>query len=72
MYRTLFAIALALPIASPAAAKVVTKSVEYEHDGKKLAGFFAWDDAREGKRPGEKAGQFPQPSLRDWIPSCPP
>ncbi|HUG90689.1 MAG TPA: dienelactone hydrolase family protein [Planctomycetaceae bacterium] len=33
-------------------AAVQTKTVDYEHDGATLQGFFAWDDAVEGKRPG--------------------
>src|SRR5512145_84471 len=36
----------------PAHAKVVTKVVEYAHDGVVLEGFLAYDDAISGKRPG--------------------
>jgi dienelactone hydrolase len=33
-------------------AKVVSKIVEYDHEGVTLEGYLAWDDAFEGKRPG--------------------
>lgn len=33
-------------------AAVQTKVVEYEHEGVKLKGFLAWDDAAQGKQPG--------------------
>lgn len=33
-------------------AAVQTKEVEYTYAGQKLKGFFAWDDAVAGKRPG--------------------
>jgi dienelactone hydrolase len=33
-------------------AKVVARAVAYEHDGVKLEGWLAYDDAAEGKRPG--------------------
>jgi dienelactone hydrolase len=33
-------------------AKVQTKSIEYSHRDLKLEGFYAWDDAVKGKRPG--------------------
>jgi dienelactone hydrolase len=35
-----------------ARAAVQTKTVDYEHAGTKLQGFFAWDDSIEGQRPG--------------------
>jgi dienelactone hydrolase len=35
-----------------ARAEVKTKTVAYEHDGVKLKGYLAWDDAAKGKRPG--------------------
>lgn len=44
-------IALAL-LASTAHGKVVTKTVTYKDAGTELIGFFAWDDAKTGKRPG--------------------
>jgi dienelactone hydrolase len=48
---TVFAVLLA---ANAATAKVVTKSVVYEHAGTKLEGFLAYDDAKtaKGKLPG--------------------
>jgi dienelactone hydrolase len=33
-------------------AKVVNKTVEYEHEGTVLEGYLAWDDAVTGPRPG--------------------
>ena len=46
--------AAALLLAGTASAKVVTKSVAYEHAGVKLEGFLAYDDAKtaKGKLPG--------------------
>jgi len=46
--------AAALLAANPATAKVVTKTVVYEHAGTKLEGFLAYDDAKaaKGKLPG--------------------
>lgn len=38
--------------ALPVGAEIVSKSVEYEHDGVTLEGFHAYDDEIEGKRPG--------------------
>lgn len=32
--------------------EIVTETIEYEHDGVKLAGYLAYDDKLEGKRPG--------------------
>ena len=37
---------------APGRAEVRTKWIEYDHDDVRLAGYFAWDDAIEGKRPG--------------------
>jgi dienelactone hydrolase len=47
-------IAAALAVAWPglAAAKIVTRNVEYTHAGVVLEGFLAYDDAASGKRPG--------------------
>ena len=40
-------------LGAPAAdAKIVKKTVEYEHDGVVLEGYLAWDDAVDGPRPG--------------------
>lgn len=33
-------------------AKVVTKEISYQQDGKTLKGYLAWDDAAKGARPG--------------------
>jgi dienelactone hydrolase len=44
--------AAAVLAAGAAPAAVVTKTVEYEHDGTKLKGFLAYDDATKDKRPG--------------------
>ncbi|HET8540396.1 MAG TPA: dienelactone hydrolase family protein [Anaeromyxobacter sp.] len=52
MTRTLIAALAAAALATPAAAKVKTKQIEYEAGGTKLQGFLAWDDAAKGKRPG--------------------
>jgi dienelactone hydrolase len=41
-----------LVLAAPAAAKVVTKTVEYKQGEQVLEGFLAYDDAAKGKRPG--------------------
>jgi len=38
--------------ASPARAEVVTRTVEYTHEGTTFKGYLAYDDAAEGKRPG--------------------
>jgi dienelactone hydrolase len=38
-------------IASTVQAKVVTKTVSYQHDGANLEGFLAYDDSIQGKRP---------------------
>ena len=35
-----------------AEAKVVTKTIAYDHDGQKLQGYLAYDDAKAGPRPG--------------------
>jgi dienelactone hydrolase len=48
-----YAAALAAALgAAPAAAKVVGTPVEYSAQGVTLKGFYAYDDARQGKRPG--------------------
>jgi dienelactone hydrolase len=35
-----------------AEAKVVTRTIAYDHDGQKLQGYLAYDDAKAGPRPG--------------------
>ena len=52
MRTTLAALSLVLVMVSSAAAKVVTRTIEYTHNGVKLEGFFAYDDAVTGSRPG--------------------
>src|SRR5262245_12287264 len=52
MIRSLIAVATATLLAGTAPAAVVTKTVDYEHDGTKLKGFLAYDDATKDKRPG--------------------
>jgi dienelactone hydrolase len=51
MKRILWTAVVAL-VPSLAHAKVVTKTVTYKDAGTELKGFFAWDDAKSGKRPG--------------------
>src|SRR5262245_56875135 len=49
----LLLVALSMVIVPAAAqAKIVAETVPYEHDGVKLEGFIAYDDATEEKRPG--------------------
>ncbi len=50
--RYLLSLFLLLGLAAPAAAEVRTKTIEYNHDGTKLTGYLAWDDAIQGHRPG--------------------
>jgi dienelactone hydrolase len=52
MMRNVIAAAAVALAAGAAPAAVATKAVEYEHDGAKLKGFLAYDDAAQGKRPG--------------------
>lgn len=52
MLRSMIALATVALAAGTAPAAVVTKVVEYEHDGTKLKGFLAFDDALKGKLPG--------------------
>lgn len=47
-----FLLLAALLVAPQLQAAVQTREVSYELDGTKLQGFFAWDDAQTGKRPG--------------------
>jgi dienelactone hydrolase len=42
----------AAALAGGAEAKVVTKTVAYDHDGKAMQGYLAYDDAKSGQRPG--------------------
>jgi dienelactone hydrolase len=44
--------AACLALAAGASAEVKTRAVEYKQGDTALQGFFAWDDAKAGKRPG--------------------
>jgi dienelactone hydrolase len=50
--RQILFLAMALSIAVSANAKVISQSVEYKHEGTRLEGYLAYDDAAKGKRPG--------------------
>ena len=52
MRTTLAALSLLLVMVSSAAATIVTKAIEYTHNGVKLEGYYAYDDAVTGPRPG--------------------
>jgi dienelactone hydrolase len=52
MSRHVATVAVVLLTGSLAPAAVQTRVVEYEHDGTKLKGFLAYDDATKDKRPG--------------------
>jgi dienelactone hydrolase len=53
MHRTTFLAAFAgLALAGAARAEIKTEAVEYKQGDTTLQGFFAWDDAVKGKRPG--------------------
>jgi dienelactone hydrolase len=53
MHRTTYLAAFAgLALAGAARAEIKTEAVEYQQGDTKLQGFFAWDDAVKGKRPG--------------------
>ncbi len=52
MFRSLIVMTAAVLTTSGASASVITKTVEYTHDGAKLKGFLAYDDAQKGKQPG--------------------
>jgi len=45
-------IAAVLMMATSVFAEIVTKDVEYAHEGTVLEGFLAYDDTMDGKRPG--------------------
>lgn len=51
MRRFVLCLAL-LPWALVANAEVRTQTLTYELDGREFSGYFAWDDARPGERPG--------------------
>lgn len=52
--KRLLSVLLVLTTAGSAAAKIVTRAVPYEHEGVKLQGYLAYDDAKvaHGKLPG--------------------
>lgn len=52
LLRKISAVLLAAVLAVGVQAKIITKSVPYEHAGVKLEGFLAYDDSVHGKRPG--------------------
>ncbi|MCA9285566.1 MAG: dienelactone hydrolase family protein [Phycisphaerales bacterium] len=52
MRHLLLSTTVLLVVATSARAAIRTETIEYEHGGKTLSGFVAWDDAKEGKRPG--------------------
>lgn len=52
LLRKLSALLLAAALVAGAQAKIVTKSVPYEHAGVKLEGYLAYDDSIAGQRPG--------------------
>lgn len=49
---TMVAMAAWLAMAGAASGEVKTKAIEYKQGDTILQGFFAWDDAKPGKRPG--------------------
>lgn len=51
MYKYVIAL-LMLLLASPAAAEIKSKAIQYQHDDAQLTGYLYWDDAIDGKRPG--------------------
>jgi len=52
MRRSVVAIFAVLMPAAAAFGEVKTERITYQHNGQELAGYFAWDDSLEGKRPG--------------------
>lgn len=50
--RTAMVMAACLGVAAVARADVKTREIEYKQGDTVLQGFFAWDDAKPGKRPG--------------------
>jgi Dienelactone hydrolase and related enzymes len=52
LHRSIWLPAVAAALACTALqAKVVTKTIAYDHDGKKMQGYLAYDDAKKGQRP---------------------
>jgi dienelactone hydrolase len=52
MHARLIAILMTLAASSTVVAAIRTNTITYEHDGETLQGYFAYDDAHDGKRPG--------------------
>lgn len=52
MVRTATTVLAAAMIGGGATGEIITRTVEYTHDGQTLRGFLAYDDAMEGERPG--------------------
>jgi len=50
--RATLALLAAAALVATAHAKIVTRAVAYDHDGQKLQGYLAYDDAQSGPRPG--------------------
>jgi dienelactone hydrolase len=50
--RWLTAVLVTALLCATAEAKVVTKTISYQHDGKTMQGYLAYDDAKAGARPG--------------------
>jgi dienelactone hydrolase len=49
--RLMFIVLMVLMLGTTVQAKVLTKTVSYEHDGVKLQGYLAYEDSIQGKRP---------------------
>ena len=49
--RFILIVLLALGFVAPVQAKIVTKTISYQHDGVNLEGLLAYDDTIRGKRP---------------------
>ena len=52
MSRSIIAMAATVLLAGTAPAAVVTRVIDYEHNGTKLKGFLAFDDSIKAKQPG--------------------
>jgi dienelactone hydrolase len=52
LFAVAAATAAALALSLAAHARVVAKTIDYEHDGQKLQGYLVWDDAKPGAKPG--------------------
>ena len=52
MKKMIFLVMVLVWIPSTVWGGIVTKTISYEHGGKQLEGYLAWDDAVAGRRPG--------------------